>query len=63
MLFLPQIIHMRSREALNLSLTVSLRKVASIGKAPLFINEPWLIDKYLFDYSDRIKEPENTEYL
>ncbi len=32
-------------------------------KAPLFINQPWLIDKYLFDYSDRIKEPENTEYL
>ena len=32
-------------------------------KAPLFINEPWLIDKYLFDYSDIIKKPENTEYL
>ncbi len=30
-------------------------------KAPLFINEPWLIDKYLFDYSDRTKDPENTE--
>ena len=30
-------------------------------KAPLFINEPWLIDRYLFDYLDRTKELENTE--
>ena len=30
-------------------------------KAPLFINEPWLVDNYLFDYSDRTKEPENAE--
>ena len=30
-------------------------------KAPLFINEPWLIDKYMFGYSERIKEPEKTE--
>ncbi len=39
------------------------KMIKSVDKAPLFINEPWLIDKYLFDYSDRIKEPENTEYL
>ena len=30
-------------------------------ETPLFINEPWLIDKYLFDYSERIKEPEAAE--
>ena len=30
-------------------------------KNPLFINEPWLIDKYMFDYAERVKEPEDTE--
>ena len=25
---------------------------------PMFINEPWLIDKYLNDYGPRKREPE-----
>ena len=27
-------------------------------QTPLFINEPWLIDKYLFDYGPRNPQPE-----
>jgi hypothetical protein len=27
-------------------------------KMPMFINEPWLVDRYLFDYGPRNKEPE-----
>ncbi len=30
-------------------------------ETPLFVNEPWLIDKYMFDYSERMKEPEDKE--
>lgn len=30
-------------------------------RIPMFINEPWLVDKYLFDYSDRNKEPDEAE--
>ena len=30
-------------------------------QTPLFINEPWLIDKYLFDYGPRNRETEPEE--
>ena len=30
-------------------------------KTPLFINEPWLVDRYIFDYGDRNKEPDSVE--
>ena len=30
-------------------------------KKPMFINEPWLIDKYLYDYGPRKREPEQLE--
>ena len=30
-------------------------------QTPLFINEPWLIDKYLFDYGPRETKPEIRE--
>ena len=30
-------------------------------KTPLFINEPWLADRDIFDYGDRNKEPDSAE--
>ena len=30
-------------------------------KSPLFINEPWLSDRHIFDYGDRNKEPDSVE--
>lgn len=30
-------------------------------ETPRFINEPWLIDKYLYDYGPRNREPDHQE--
>ncbi len=30
-------------------------------ETPRFINEPWLIDQYLYDYGPRKREPDNQE--
>ncbi len=30
-------------------------------ETPRFINEPWLTDKYLYKWGDRVREPEKEE--